>query len=260
MDQSPLFTREDIEPTTTEAIIGHLQNLKAAQLLNIKGYVNCLTPVKTVTQKSNQTEVDVRECQLTDHTGSVKLVLWGKFTTKVENGQTYQFVNLRLKSANAKLHLSTTQTGCTIAPAAAIPNIDPPKELPTSMVTELCTINCISKLSSYNACLNCNKKIAIAQEKIFVNCDNCHASMHKRKCNKVFYAKILVANEKDHKLPLTFFGNSIRQIIDVYNNVRGEAHSLVYAELSEDDIMEAILELDQIHITYDCLKVITVTL
>ena len=114
------FQHQHVEPQITATTIVNLQNLKIAQLITIKGYVNCLTPIRQVTQKATQSQVDLRECQLSDAAGSVKLILWGRFTTEVQNNQTYEFHNLRIKSDDVKVHLSTTQSGCTIAPTTPL--------------------------------------------------------------------------------------------------------------------------------------------
>jgi hypothetical protein len=58
-----------------------------------------------VTQKATQEDVEVAGCQITGYTGLVKLLLWGRFVTKVINDQTYDFVNLRLKTNHSKTQL-----------------------------------------------------------------------------------------------------------------------------------------------------------
>lgn len=102
------FQHQKVASQMIATTIGNLQNLKQGQLITLKGYVNCMTPIKQVTQRATQSQVYVKECQLTDTTGSMKLVLWGKFTTQVQDDQTYEFKNLRIKSDDSKVYLSTT--------------------------------------------------------------------------------------------------------------------------------------------------------
>ena len=97
LEPIPGFEHEPMEAKNIECTIGNLQHLKSQQLITIKAYVNCLTDVKQVTQKTTQQQVNVRECQVTDATGSTKLVLWGAFTSQVQNDKTYEFKNLRIK-------------------------------------------------------------------------------------------------------------------------------------------------------------------
>lgn len=255
VDPLPDFECQSVEPSTVESTIGNLNNLKMAQLITLVAHVNCLTSVKQVTQKSTQCKVDLRECQLTDTSGSTKLTLWGKFTTQVENGKTYEFVNLRIKSENGKVHLSTTQTGCAISPATPLANINPPNELPSSSVTEHVSIQFLTRISSYNVCVNCKKKVVLPEKEKSVKCENCHAKMNKTKCPKCYYAKIVVTNDDNIQKPLTFFNDTVQQLINIYNNINVEGLVVKFDSATEKDIEDAILELDKVKVTHDNLKV-----
>jgi hypothetical protein len=41
--------------------------------------------------------------------------------------------------------------------------------------------------------------------------------MHKKKCTKAFYAKVVFANHVNDSLHFTMFDNSIKQIVEIYN-------------------------------------------
>ena len=103
------FQRADITPTTKTTTIGSLKDLKAGQLLTFTAMANNLSPIKEITKRATNEKLHVRDCQITDPTGSIKLVLWQSFAEQVKDGQTYKFTNLRLKSKNGKLSLGTTQ-------------------------------------------------------------------------------------------------------------------------------------------------------
>ena len=81
----------------------------------------------------------------------------------------------------------------------------------------------------------------LPEHKNILACDNCHSTAHKRKRTKVFYAKLTVTNEKGIELPLTFFDDTIRQLIDIYNNINYEGNVVRYNEATEEEITEAIL-------------------
>lgn len=199
IDPLPGFQHQPMD-TEAKCSIGNLHNLKTRQLISITAYVNCLTGIKEVTQKATKVQVNVRECMLTDATGSVKLVLWGTFTSKVQNGQTYQFTNIRIKLNDSKVHLSTTQAGCTVSPSTPLANIHPPNELPSSSITEHVNVDYLTRLSFYHICLNCKKKIVLPEKEKLVDCEHCHITMNKNKCHKSFYAKLKVTNKKDIEL------------------------------------------------------------
>lgn len=257
IDQTPSFTREELPPTTMECTIGSLPNLRAEQLLNIKAYVNCLIPPKQITRKATQQDVDVAECQLTDTTGSTKLTLWGRFATKVSNDQTYIFKNLRLKVHNGKRYLSTTQLGCSIDSTFPIENITAPKELPNSDKVGVFTIACIVKLSSYSTCINCNKKVDIPDKGKVVECRSCDATMRKNTCPKAYFCKVRLHNENDQPIHFTLFDKSIQQIVDVYNNANPDK-PLQYKQLTDAEIKEVFLDVEQLNVTYDGSRVIDI--
>ena len=116
---------------STKATIGSLKDLQPGQLLTVSGMVSNLTDSKVVKTKAKR-DISVRECQLTDPTSSVKLVMWDSFVDKVQEGKTYVFNNLRLKREGAILSLVTSQSGCSIEQCNNFPNITPPDPLPST--------------------------------------------------------------------------------------------------------------------------------
>ena len=95
---------------------------------------NNLGSIKEVKKKANGEKVNIKECQITDPTGSVKIVLWASFADNIADGQTYKFSNLHLKPENGKASLGTTQTGCSIELCDPFPDLKPPKELPSTIL------------------------------------------------------------------------------------------------------------------------------
>ena len=79
---------------STKATIGSLKDLQPGQLLTVSGMASNLTDSKIVKKRASR-HISVRECQLTDPTGSVKLVMWDSFVDKIH------FVH------NVCFHLST---------------------------------------------------------------------------------------------------------------------------------------------------------
>ena len=95
-----------------------------------------LSPIKEVIKRPTNEKLHVRDCQITDRTGSIKFVPWKSFAEQVKDGQTYKFTNSRLKSENVKLSLRTTQIKCSIDLCEPFPNLEPLKELPSTSKTE----------------------------------------------------------------------------------------------------------------------------
>lgn len=71
--------------------------LKGGQLLTVTALVSNVEPAKEVVKRTTN-EITVTEWQLTDPTGTIKLVLWEEFVKQVSNGDTCKFENVRLKT------------------------------------------------------------------------------------------------------------------------------------------------------------------
>ena len=112
----------------------------------------------------------------------VKLVLWASFADNIVDGQTYKFSNLRLKSKNGKVSLGTTHPGCSIESCDPFPNLEPPKELPSTIKTEQLEVHGVSKVASYNVCPTCTKKVLIISQENMVKCQTGGTTVHKSKC------------------------------------------------------------------------------
>lgn len=85
---------EDIKEAVTT---GSLNMLKGGQLLTVTALVSNVEPAKEVVKRTTN-EITVTEWQLTDPTGTIKLVLWEEFVKQVSNGDTCKFENVRLKT------------------------------------------------------------------------------------------------------------------------------------------------------------------
>lgn len=189
------FDHLDLTPTATTTSVGSLKDLKPGQLLMLTAMANNLASTEEVNKKVTGEKVNVRECQITDPTGSVKLEVWASFADNTVDGQTYKFSDFRLKSENGKVSLRTTQTGCSIESCDPFPDLKPPKELPTAIKTEQLGVCGISNVPSYHVCPTCTKKVAINSQKNIVKCQNCGMTVHKSKCDKHPYAKVVFKME-----------------------------------------------------------------
>ena len=76
---------------------------------------NNLGSIQEVSKRTTGDKINARECQITDPTRSVRLVLWASFADNIVDGQSHKFSILHLKSENGTVSLGTTQAaGCFI--------------------------------------------------------------------------------------------------------------------------------------------------
>lgn len=243
------FTRRDIFASKGKTTsIGSLKDVQAGQLLSVSALVTNLSAITVVKKRNTGENLTVRECQLTDPTGSIKLVLWQSFVEKVEEGQTYKLTNLRLKTENSKASLVTTQSGCAIDKCEEFPNLNPPKQLPSTKKTERLEMLGTTNVSSYQVCTNCNKKVTLDAAKKTVKCSKCNITVNKRKCTRQFFARVIMKC-KEIKIPFTFFHNSLVALVGIYNQTNQPQVDISTA--SEEELEEVIVSFDDLEVTYD---------
>ena len=221
--------------TTTTTTAGSLKDLKAGQLLTLTAMASNLGTIKEVNKRTAGDEITVRECQITDPTGSVKLVLWASFADNIVDGQTYKFSNLRLKSKNGKVSLGTTHPGCSIESCDPFPNLEPPKELPSTIKTEQLEVHGVSKVASYNVCPTCTKKVLIISQENMVKCQTCGITVHKSKCELHSYAKVVFKKE-NIGLNFTLFHQNISQVVEIYNATKDSNEPVNVHLLREEEL------------------------
>ena len=128
-----------------------------------------------------------------------------------------------------------------------------------SHMVALFTIGCIVKLSSYNFCINCNSKLDMPDLGNIVDCQNCKASMARKRCPKAFYCKVRLHDEHDRPLHFTLFDKSIRQLVELYNTTNPH-DAFELKNLTEYNIKEAFAVLEDFKMTYDGSRVINIEL
>lgn len=175
---------------STKATIGSLKDLQPGQLRTVSGMARNLTNSKIVKTKASR-HISVRECQLTDPTGSVKLVMRDSSVDEIQEGRTYVLNNVLLKREGAILSLVTSQSGCSIEQCNIFPNITPPDPLPSTKKHHFEVIGTTTS-SSYKVCTNCSKKVVLDGSKATVECQHCGATMSTNKSANRFYARVIL--------------------------------------------------------------------
>lgn len=140
----------------------------------------------------------------------------------------------------AKSHL-----GHSIEPCDPFPNLEPPKELPSTIKTEQLEVLGISKVTLYNICPTCTKNVVINSQKNIVKCQTCGITVHKSKCELHPYGKVVFKKE-NIKLNFTLFHQNISQVVEIYNATKNSNEPVNVHLLSEEELEELILSFDSL--------------
>ncbi|XP_028514271.1 uncharacterized protein LOC114574147 [Exaiptasia diaphana] len=239
-------------PTALQVQIGNLNMFRASQLLSITALVSNIQPKKDVTKKSNKQIVSLQECQLTDPTGNIKLVLWEEFVDRCESGKTYIFHNLQLKTDYSQKSLSTSLHGCTITETTPFPDLIAPQELPSTTTSNQVQVYGVSQITSYTACSTCLKKVQEhPTNNSLVKCTTCRLTLNKKRCLTQYCAKLVFEciDNENKKLSLTCFHDTLDKMLEKYN-IQENAHESLQS-ITIDKLEEALSSIDAINISYN---------
>ena len=142
---------------------------------------------------------------------------------------------MHLKSENGKVSLGTTHPGCSIESCDPFPNLEPPKELPSTIKTEQLEVHGVSKVASYNVCPTCTKKGVINSQKNVVKCQTCGITVHKSKCELHSYVKVVFKKE-NIGLNFTLFHQNISQVVEIYNATKDSNEPVNVHLLREEEL------------------------
>ena len=134
LEQSDVeFQKRDLLPQDFN--LSKITSVPSNQLINVKAKLTCLEPAETV--HFRDTTLQKANGLLVDEHGTIKIILWQDDISKVEDGGTYQFKNLRLKKnkVNGELYVNPAKHGSQITPSPSFTtNPAEPKDVPTEFV------------------------------------------------------------------------------------------------------------------------------
>ena len=101
----------------------------------------------------------------------------------------------------------------------------------------------ISSVTKYNCCCSCSKKVTI-KGKIAV-CDNCKVTQKATSCSVKWTLKIHIQNSKQplQKLQLQVYQEAVPKLFSICH--------LIANETTEEEITEAVLNLDTVKVCFD---------
>ena len=240
---TPLTTATfDYKTLNNANSIATLWQVAPEQLVTIKGKVTQLSATKTVILQT--APVKNQPCYLIDPSGFMKLILWGSHTDTIEQNQTYVFNNIRVKVTKDERYLNTpkSEQQCTITEAAPFVEALPVVDVVSSTIETTAQILGVTNVTK-NQCCSCYKKIVMKWKLAF--CENCKMSQKSSRCNTQWYLRIYVEVNADpqKKLRLSVFNDAVKKLQNLCKLVEMP---------SEESLIESILELDTLMITYDC--------
>ena len=140
-----------------------------------------------------------QECKVADATGTIRIVLWEKKISCLQEDRCYKVENVHVKEFQGKKYLSVPDK-CTIEDIDEIDDVaemDSDDERPTAATVVEGVVKAVLSCEEYISCVNCSSKITSSSE--LVDCGKCFAKMRVSTCNTNSIARVMIQSETDGK-------------------------------------------------------------
>ena len=226
--------------------ISQLQKIFTDQTVMIKATIKSLSGVKKLS--ISESSIDKKDLTAADPPGSIRVVLWGNYCEKeVVKDNTYIFKRFRYRSNKFGNCINTLKDGtCSIEECNSFKEFLAEADMAEhSEINERLTLLRIEKTSKTYICLKCSAKTEFVVS-VTARCSNCKGLNKLKNCASNLYMKILFKNEKEEKLSLSLFHQTVLKMLALVNKYRD------YQELSVEEIELAVAKIDVINTLYNC--------
>ncbi len=176
-------------------------------------------PVKV---SGNLTKQDLA---LADATGSIKLTLWQDKIGSIEQGTSYHFTNMVVRTYLHTKYLSMPKEGASIDKIEDIGSVADDDLPETDTTIRSAEVIGVASLDNYNACLSCKGKVDGLDDTLG-SCTKCSMTQRLNKCKKQLRAKLYISSGEDY-FTLQAFGSNVS---DIAGKQDVTTHALLHAQ------------------------------
>ena len=228
--------------------LGEVSSIRPNQKVIVVGALSLGDePAKQVKMRGKEVAMVKDDCILEDVTGSAPLHIWDTFINSVENGKSYRFENLVVKSFQGAMYLSTTFTTSVTMVEAVVESLVGPQMLESKQrAVTVEEFKMVRKLDIFLACQSCSKKIEDVCGD-FVKCKYCDVRQRRLSCETCASAQVKVELPEDEAegLWLTVFTEVLEQLLKP---------SFEISLSSSDSIEEALLRIKNVKFVYNIIS------
>lgn len=156
-----------------------------------------------------------QECIVSDHSDTIRVVLWENDCGKLQEGKSYRLSNFRVREYASAKYLSMTDTASTevLEDIGDVVNCDGDEEGIAANKAITGTIIAVFNVLDYASCIICPGKLKILNA-VTGECEKCKTKCKLSRSKKSVSAKFLVEDEHQINHRLTAFNDQVSQIID----------------------------------------------
>ena len=212
--------------------------------------------------RSEQIEVKVQErsvmkldCNIADDTSAIKLTLWGKNISLVQEGQVYEIVNARVRTYQGEKYLSSNfDTIITTVKSDArnmrvVSQLMEDEESISEDTIIVNRIGGVQEIQHYAVCNSCRRKLSNLQSDLSV-CDSCGLSQIKTAADQThFSVGVFIGGE--HNVLLRVLQDQAESFIKLYNEQAEEWNKINVESPRNSEIIDAFLAVRDLKITFN---------
>ena len=212
--------------------------------------------------RSEQIEVKVQErsvmkldCNIADDTSAIKLTLWGKNISLVQEGQVYEIVNARVRTYQGEKYLSSNfDTIITTVKSDArnmrvVSQLMEDEESISEDTIIVNRIGGVQEIQRYAVCNSCRRKLSNLQSDLSV-CDSCGLSQIKTAADQThFSVGVFIGGE--HNVLLRVLQDQAESFIKLYNEQAEEWNKVNVESPRNSEIIDAFLAVRDLKITFN---------
>ena len=203
--------RRDSGKGQAEVKISEVEKVDVNQQVSVVAKVLSVKAPTSVVAKSGRVLV-MQECTVGDASGTVRIVLWGSESKKLENEKCYIITGLTVKMYQGSKYLSLSDEG-SVKPTGDLAEVaDPPDE------DECSNDDCIEgeivgvlSVDEFKCCFNCRSKVNPISEAIG-QCRKCAMKVKLNKCEISVTAHFVLEQNNGVRQNLTFFEKELEAI------------------------------------------------
>lgn len=206
-------------------------------LVSVVGRVKFNGPVESIITKGKY--LKKQEATITDHTKTIRLVLWENDISKVKNDGSYKLQKVMVRIYNNEKYLTLNKNSI-IAQTQETFDREEDINIANSFRTVATPANGVPAIQRFMSCFKCKTKIVADGESELVKCSECGRGQLKVNCPTRLFATVEFLQEEEEEIVLNIFEDKLQSLYELYKTQFGEEKS--FDQLSDDDIMVMCLK------------------
>ena len=209
---------------------------KANGKVSVAGKVVFHGPSETILTKGKL--LKKQEASLTDHTGSIRLVLWENDISKISTMFAYKLSKVIVRVYNDKKYL-TLNKETVISESDEVFHREDECTNDKKFQNVHCPADGVKSLQRFLSCSKCKTKVVPLPEKKIVKCSEYGLTQLKTKCRSRFYATVEFGCTSDDTISLILFEEKLQKLYEIFKTQADWPKA--FEVLDDDDIMEMML-------------------